>query len=78
MSEIDMIRADRFEWIGEVGTKRAVQRQAMPDDLTDIPPDVWPGKWTDIDSLERNAEAFRRAERRKAFRAFMRMLFRRR
>ena len=78
MSEIDMIRADRFEWVGEVGTKRAVQRQAMPDDLMDIPPDVWPGRWTDIDSLERNAEAFRRDERRKAFRAFMRMLFRRR
>lgn len=77
MSEIDTIRAERFEWIGEVGTK-SVLRRAMPDELADVPPDVWPGRWTDIESLERNAEAFRREERRKAVAAFFRMLFRRR
>jgi hypothetical protein len=72
MAEIDTLRAGRHEWVGEIG--RPVVRPTRPDD---IPVDVWPGKRTDLASLERNAEAWRREERRQAMRVFFKLLFRR-
>lgn len=71
MAEIDRVNAGRFEWVGEIG--RPVPR---PTRQQEVPPEVWPGKMTDLESLERNAEAFRREERRKAMAAFFRMLAR--
>lgn len=77
MGEIETIRAGRFEWIGELGQK-ARRRERVCERLEDVPLDVWPGKWTDMAALERNAEAYRREARRQAFAALVRKLFRRR
>lgn len=72
MAEIDSIRAGRFELVGEIDTpRRRIQRDI------EIPADIWPATRTDMASLERNAEEWRREERRRAVVGFIRRLFRR-
>ncbi|MCD2180031.1 hypothetical protein [Rhizobium sp. C1] len=72
MAEIDSHRAGGLEFLGEIDAPaRRIRRDI------EVPADIWPGKWTDMESLERNAEEWRREARRRAFVAFMRRLFRR-
>lgn len=73
MAEIDSYRAGGFELVGEIDTPR---RQAHR--RVEVPVDIWPGNCTDMASLERNAEAWRREERRQAIVTYLRRLFRRR
>ncbi|HWU61247.1 MAG TPA: hypothetical protein VN112_04420 [Ensifer sp.] len=72
MAEIDSTRAGSFELMGEIDARhRPVRRHA------DVPADIWPGTRSDMASLERNAEEWRREERRRAIAEFIRRLFRR-
>jgi len=72
MAEIDSTLAGRFELVGEIDAPR---RRAHRD--VEVPQDIWPGTRSDMASLERNAEEWRREERRRAIYGFMRSLFRR-
>ncbi len=72
MAEIDSTLAGGFELVGEID---APQRRAFRE--REVPVDIWPGTSTDMASLERNAEEWRREERRRALRGFIRRLFRR-
>lgn len=71
MAEIESMRAERFEIVGEID---APQRRARRE--IDVPADIWPGRASDMASLERNAEEWRREERRRAVAGFIRRLFR--
>ena len=73
MAEIDGYVAGSIELIGEIEAPKLRMRTE-----TDIPVEIWPGKFTDIASLERNAEAWRRLERRRAVALFFKRLLRRR
>lgn len=76
MAEIDSLKTGRYEWVGEIG-----KTAARPKRHEEVPTEVWPGKMTDLASLERNAEAFRSEERRKAmvgfFKGLAKVVFRR-
>ncbi len=54
----------KYEALGEIDNGLVLHTKAERLDLCD----VWPGKRTDMESLERNAAAFRREERRRFFR----------
>ncbi len=54
----------KYEALGEIDNGLALYTREEQRDLYD----VWPGKRTDMESLERNAAAFRREERRRFFR----------
>lgn len=72
MAEIDSTLAGRFELVGEID---AAKRRALRE--VEVPADIWPGAQSDMASLERNAEEWRREERRQAVKRFIRRLFRR-
>ncbi|MCD2174047.1 hypothetical protein [Rhizobium sp. C4] len=72
MAEIDSYRAGRFELVGEIEAPRRRSHREV-----EVPSAIWPGTRSDMASLERNAEEWRREERRQAVIAFMRRLFRR-
>lgn len=72
MAEIDSTLAGRFELVGEIDTPRRRTHREI-----EVPADIWPGTRTDMVSLERNADEWRREERRQAFYGFIRRLFRR-
>lgn len=62
MTEIDTIRGSSFIRAGEI------DRSDLWKGNEGIPPDVWPGRFSDIESLERNAALYREDERRRFFR----------
>lgn len=72
MAEIDSTLAGRFELVGEID---APQRGAFRE--VEVPADIWPGTRSDMASLERNAEEWRREERRQAVMGFIRRMLRR-
>ena len=72
MAEIDSTLAGRFELVGEID---APQRRALRE--VEVPADIWPGTRSDMASLERNAEEWRREERRRAVMGFIRRMLRR-
>ncbi|MET3614579.1 hypothetical protein ABID16_002916 [Rhizobium aquaticum] len=72
MAEIDSTLAGRFELLGEID---ASPRRELRE--IEVPTDIWPGTRSDMASLERNAEEWRREERRQAVTGFVRKLFRR-
>ncbi len=72
MAEIDSTLAGGFELVGEIDTPRQRVRRDI-----EVPADIWPGTYTDMASLERNADEWRREERRRVFYGFIRRLFRR-
>lgn len=71
MAEIDSTLAGRFELVGETDAPRRRVRREV-----EVPADIWPGTQSDMASLERNAEEWRREERRRAVAGFIRRLFR--
>lgn len=72
MAEIDSTLAGGFELVGEID---APKRRALRE--MEVPVDIWPGTGSDMASLERNAEEWRREERRQAIKGFIRRMFRR-
>lgn len=71
MAEIDSTLAGRFELVGEIDAR---QKRVLRE--TEVPADIWPGTRSDMASLERNADEWRREERRQAVTRFIRRLFR--
>ncbi|MCO6185012.1 hypothetical protein [Rhizobium sp. L1K21] len=59
-----------FTALGELDSGLVIYTRGERMDLVD----VWPGKLSDIQSLERNAAAFRRQERRRFFRYIGRVI----
>ncbi len=71
MAEIDSTLAGGFELVGEID---APKRRAIRE--VEVPVDIWPGTRTDMVSLERNADEWRRMERRQAVTRLIRRFFR--
>lgn len=63
MGEIDTFKNRKFQELGEIDLRSALQIGGERLDFNDI----WPGNRTDIKSLERNAAIFRQNERRRFF-----------
>jgi hypothetical protein len=61
MGEIDSYKASASQPLGEIDM---ATRDAWAMDPV-VPAEIWPGRWTDMESLERNARLYRLDERRR-------------
>jgi hypothetical protein len=61
MGEIDSYKTSASQPLGEIdmATRDAWAMHPV------VPSEIWPGRWTDMESLERNARLYRQEERRK-------------
>lgn len=64
MRNFNSYEGPAYEALGEIDSGLIIYTRGERMDIAD----VWPGKRTDLESLERNAAAFRRQERRRFFR----------
>ena len=64
MNSVRVLKTAAREQIGEIDSFRTYPW--LRDDV--LPPEIWPGKFTDPESLERNARYYRSLERRRLLR----------